>query len=541
MASFNTIPINDIEDFFAYNNLPLPASKEEKYTTAWNLIMNETNIKAPSSISDFVIAYNLGYSNINIPIYKASDIIRSSDKDLIDLAKLLSLSRVDKERIIRILGYLNRLDNDLSVFDIIPLDALGEIFKQLDCNTMLLLCKTSNKIFNFCQNRLVPILRENINQNTRMDLSRYNMNQLINICRRLSKSKRGLINQISAGASSLVLTIDGYVYSFGRNRWGQLGHSDNHDRYIPEIIESLGDFNIIQVSQKEGSSAVLTSYGEVLTFGSNRFGQLGHGDNIDKNIPTMINNLDDVVQISMGKHCLLSLTNDGKVYITGNKYILGDRNITLYPIQVPGLNNIIQISAGDGQLISLGADNKVYVIGSNRHGQLGLGDNVDRNFPTLIPNLNDIILVSSGLSHTLALNKMGQVYAFGSNENGELGLNDIIDRDKPTLIPGLNNIIQVSAGNHFSLVLTNNGKVYAFGLNFFGNLGLGDIDDRLVPTIIPGLDNIICISAGTSDSLVLSADNKVYGFGINQYGELGKDKNIMRNSRTPILIEGLYL
>lgn len=40
------------------------------------------------------------------------------------------------------------------------------------------------------------------------------------------------------------------------------------------------------------------------------------------------------------------------------------------------------------QSLILDDKGKVYVFGWNDYGQLGLGNNVDRNVPTLIPNLN---------------------------------------------------------------------------------------------------------------------------------------------------------
>ncbi len=42
-------------------------------------------------------------------------------------------------------------------------------------------------------------------------------------------------------------------------------------------------------------------------------------------------------------------------------------------------------------------------FGRNSNGQLGLGDNINRNIPTLIPNLNNVKEISSGASHLIIL------------------------------------------------------------------------------------------------------------------------------------------
>ena len=42
-------------------------------------------------------------------------------------------------------------------------------------------------------------------------------------------------------------------------------------------------------------------------------------------------------------------------------------------------------------------------FGRNDDGELGLGDNIDKNVPTLIPNLNNVTSISLGEFHSLVL------------------------------------------------------------------------------------------------------------------------------------------
>ena len=71
----------------------------------------------------------------------------------------------------------------------------------------------------------------------------------------------------------------------------------------------------------------------------------------------------------------------------------------------------------------------------NLFGQLGLGDENDRNSPerlTKSPNEGaKFIKIACGCNHTLLLDENNQVYSFGLNGNGQLGLGDKNNRNFP--------------------------------------------------------------------------------------------------------------
>src|SRR5205085_1974865 len=91
----------------------------------------------------------------------------------------------------------------------------------------------------------------------------------------------------------------------------------------------------------------------------------------------------------------------------------------------------------------------VFSFGNNINGQLGLGNNdLIQLRPKAIPNLNNIIQVATGWNHSLVLSSDGKVYSFGENQFGNLGLGDNVNKNIPTLIQTLNNISQISAGTY---------------------------------------------------------------------------------------------
>lgn len=79
-------------------------------------------------------------------------------------------------------------------------------------------------------------------------------------------------------AHTVAWTEDGAAYAWGANEHGQLGLGDDGmARLQPELIDShaLAKEHITKVSCGARHTAVLTSSGEVYTFGWNGFGQLG--------------------------------------------------------------------------------------------------------------------------------------------------------------------------------------------------------------------------------------------------------------------------
>ena len=105
--------------------------KDQAYTFAWDLILDKHVITAPPSINNWITAYNLKCNGSSISTYKTSEILLSPDQQLTDLSP-----EINKEHIIRILGYLDKLDNDMNVFDLLPLEILRYILLLLERKTI---------------------------------------------------------------------------------------------------------------------------------------------------------------------------------------------------------------------------------------------------------------------------------------------------------------------------------------------------------------------------------------------------------------------
>ena len=368
------------------------------------------------------------------------------------------------------------------MFDILPTEILCYIISYISNQTLLIICLISRYFAKFSAANLRLLLHENLARTTKLDLQEYDIRRLI----KLSKFNFGY-NNISAGeAQSLILSNKGTVYACGYNEYGQLGLGDNDDRNVPTLIDD--SMHIIQISTNGAHSLILSNKGQVYACGSNLYGQLG---------------------------------SEQLEFEPGN-FIIHENILVL----IQGLYDINYVSAGSDHSLFIDNIGHVYACGINIHGQLGLGDNDERNVPALIDDLNNmhIIQISANGAHSLILSNKGQVYACGDNYYGELGLGDNINRNIPTLITNLTHIVQISAGCFYSLVLTNIGQVYAFGYNKKGFLGLGDKISMHIPTLISNIFHINQISAGGNHSLAFN-EYGVYSFGCNEHGQLGLGDN----------------
>ncbi|XP_073226432.1 ultraviolet-B receptor UVR8-like isoform X2 [Cicer arietinum] len=99
------------------------------------------------------------------------------------------------------------------------------------------------------------------------------------------------IDGVAAGLWHTVCTsADGDVYAFGGNQFGQLGTGDDQAETLPRLLDcpSLENINVKTVSCGARHTALVTDNGKVFCWGWNKYGQLGLGDIIDRNVPSEV-------------------------------------------------------------------------------------------------------------------------------------------------------------------------------------------------------------------------------------------------------------
>ena len=106
------------------------------------------------------------------------------------------------------------------------------------------------------------------------------------------------VTSIAASTNhSLCSTSQGHVYAWGSNRFGQLGIKTKYldQRCLPRRVDDLktNDSFVIRVAAGDKHSVALTVKGEVYTWGDNKYGQLGLGGACNSSIhpPTRVESL----------------------------------------------------------------------------------------------------------------------------------------------------------------------------------------------------------------------------------------------------------
>lgn len=135
------------------------------YDVLLDIVMSGEMESALNEIVNWIIAYN-NKDNTNINTIKLSDILL----DKIDLNELYEILNVNnKDNLIQILFYMHKLNDDLSIFNRLPLEILKHILMNLDTESLLLWFKINTNTNLSAKDLLDNILREKIELNYNID------------------------------------------------------------------------------------------------------------------------------------------------------------------------------------------------------------------------------------------------------------------------------------------------------------------------------------------------------------------------------------
>jgi len=200
---------------------------------------------------------------------------------------------------------------------------------------------------------------------------------------------------ISAGAyHTIALKKDGSLWAWGANGSGQLGDgTDNVSRYSPVRIGT--EANWASISGGYAHTIALKMDGSLWAWGWNHYGQLGDGTNMGHTAPMQVGTDKDWSAISAWSYHTIALKTDGSLWAWGyNNYgQLGDdtdmsRNT---PVQIGIDKDWSAISAGGFDMYShtaaLKTDGSLWAWGYNGYGELGDGTFITRYSPvkTMLP------------------------------------------------------------------------------------------------------------------------------------------------------------
>ncbi|KAH3766686.1 ADPribosylation factor subfamily protein [Pelomyxa schiedti] len=218
------------------------------------------------------------------------------------------------------------------------------------------------------------------------------------------------VTSVSAGKDhTLAVTDTGLLWAVGKNTMGQLGMESTEEPVYFRPCTFPKGIKIVLASAGSNHSLAVDSEGRLYSWGCGLAGQLGHADEVSVRIPKMLT------------------------------------FFSTYKVR--------EVSCGANHSLVVVEPGQLFSFGDNLHGQLGVGDNEGRNTPTFVSCLqSDVQHVAGGGSnyeaHSLALTFTNGLYGFGSNGHGQLGLGDEKDRNVPERICAVDRLVvsQISCG-----------------------------------------------------------------------------------------------
>ncbi|RMX41048.1 hypothetical protein pdam_00003288 [Pocillopora damicornis] len=329
---------------------------------------------------------------------------------------------------------------------------------------------------------------------------------------------------------------------------GDQASENSHGRKREGTVEFL--CRPVRLSCGQQHSAVVSSSGDVYTWGRSQKGRLGHGDLIEeegKSVPFRVEILHmhriNVLSVACGMEHTLALCSDG-VYSWGSSEYgqlgQGDMQQQTRPVYITELSDkkCIAVMCGHYHSMALSADHRVWSWGWGVHGQLGVGSIEDALLPTHVQTLDEyqVTALAAGYSHSAVLTAQGQVLTFGGGLYGQLGLGTNSKQTLPVLVETLKHekVYLICCGSFETR------QEYRSKRSAQASLPSNATSHRLLPvrldcTFSSRIKDVCC---GNWHYMVVMESGQLYSWGYDDYGQLGLGGK-MEPQMTPRLLHKL--
>ena len=250
----------------------------------------------------------------------------------------------------------------------------------------------------------------------------------------------GVENTPNSGiVHSILLDRQGRAWAVGSNKRGQLCLGDGKNRMIPEKIPT--SVRIVDVALGGAHTLLLDEFGNVHSCGSNDVGQLGLGkDVVDSQVPKTIEGLERVTSISTGHSHSLFTTQDSTYFVGSNEFgqlcISEKENVFTPRALDTSQKSVLSFEAIRESSFILYKDGLVAGCGRNDFGQLGDGTNQDKIIAPVDLNGRATRLLGIGPSSQSVFFVTNDEFVWGTglNNRGQLGTGDQENRNSPSRV-----------------------------------------------------------------------------------------------------------
>lgn len=343
------------------------------------------------------------------------------------------------------------------------------------------------------------------------------------------------------------IATDGGTYCWGRPSAGRLGVGPPGEiQEDPQLGPApvYGDREFVLVTAGLLHSCALNESGTAWCWGANYFGNLGNGNEEDRNVPGSVS-AEPLASLVSGDHhnCGLRSADGGAECwgsnLQGQVGNGGDPLNVLTPVHVTGDLTFSSLAAGGAHTCGVGEEGASHCWGWNGYGQLGIGDTEGvgdhRPTPQEVVGGPSFLSLALGGEHSCGAGGDGAAYCWGSDGSGQLGsggttagrCRDAQDVESPCslspqeVVGGLSFEMLAGGGWH-TCGIVEGGAVYCWGLNDRGQLGIGDRSEPVLePRRIVSELTFASLEAGFGHTCGITTDDVAYCWGRNDYGQLG--------------------
>jgi alpha-tubulin suppressor-like RCC1 family protein len=300
--------------------------------------------------------------------------------------------------------------------------------------------------------------------------------------------------KIDVTGHSLAIKIDGTLWAWGKNEYGQLGTDTTINLSSP--VQIGVDTNWDSIAAGNAHSCAVKTDGTLWCWGRNDYGQLGTNTSITINTssPVQVGANTFWKYVACGMDTTFAIRgklDEGKLYSWGdnqagslgiNSSLLGRSS----PVQVGANNNWKLVEASSGvsgsHVLAIKTDGTLWTWGKPQE-RLGTGAvGFSRSSPVQIFSSSDWKKIAgphslaSGI-HVLAIKTDGTLWGWGNNNFGQLGVAEGIlsaitnARSSPIQISNQTGWTEISVSQDTSFALKDDGTLWAWGRNEAGAFG----------------------------------------------------------------------
>ena len=326
----------------------------------------------------------------------------------------------------------------------------------------------------------------------------------------------------------VLVEVDGTVKTWGdpmtMSGTPSLGDGPKRRPGVKEPTLLAGVSDVVDAAVGNTQVLLLKRDGTVLAWGNNDAGEVGTGDYKSRYTPVPIAGLHDVRQIAAGNLVSGALLADGTVWVWGSGK-KGQLANGLWgwqtpgapvPTKVEGLTGVKQLSLGDVSALAVKDDGTVWGWGTNANGELcdGTDDHRPRPVPmkgianavSAVVNYNSIVVLADGTVRMCGVNSL-------------MALGDASAQGKghwtPFQVPGLTGVRSARMRSTTTIVQLADDTLRGWGMGYYGALGDGHGDGFSAKPHPPtGLGPVLAHYISGTASYAIRSDGTVMAWGI---------------------------